>query len=192
MGRLPVEARRAQLIEKGMALFAENSFDKLSTEALAKEAGVSKALLFHYFGSKRGFYVATIRQMAGLLADATEPEADRAFVDALRGSLEGYVAFVRDNGALYLALVRGGVGADAEVHGILDAVRLASVERVLEQANITRASARLRAALLGWVAFTETTTIAWFERRGFSERALVDLLVDTCLGVLEREGRKIR
>ena len=192
MGRLPVEARRAQLIEKGMELFAENSFDKLSTEALAKEAGVSKALLFHYFGSKRGFYVATILRMAELVADATEPDGDLAFVDTLRGSLEGYVGFVRDNGALYLALVRGGVGADAEVHGILDAVRVASVERVLEQANITRPGARLRAALLGWVAFTETTTIAWFERRGFSERALVDLLVDTCLGVLEREGRKIR
>ena len=102
------------------------------------------------------------------------------------------MTFVRDNGALYLALVRGGVGADAEVNAILDAVRLVSVQRVLAQARVARPSARLEAALLGWVAFTEATTIAWFERRGFSERALVDLLLDTCVSVLAREGRKIK
>jgi AcrR family transcriptional regulator len=190
--RLAVEERRAQLVEKGMELFAKHAFDAISTERLAKEAGVSKALLFHYFGSKHGYYVATIQRVAQLVAELTEPDPTLPLDRAVRTSLTAYVGFVREHGDLYIGMVRGGVGVDAEAHGILDAVRAVSVERVLTAGEISRPSARLRAALLGWVAFTETTTLAWFERRGFSERALVDLLLDTLFSVLEREGRKIR
>lgn len=190
MGRLAVEERRAQLLDRGLELFATTSFDAISTDEIARHAGVSKALLFHYFGSKRGYYVETIREMARLVAEATAPVRQASFEQTLRRSLEGYVAFVKDNGALYVALVRGGVGADPEVHAILDLVREASVALVLEQAAVDRPTARLKAALLGWVAFTETTTLAWFARHGFSERALIDLLIDMCLGVLEREGKR--
>lgn len=168
-------------------LFAQHSFDRLSTDQLAQEAGVSKALLFHYFGSKRGYYVETIREVAQMVAEATTPDPNLAFEPALRGALEGYVAFVKDHGALYAALVRGGVGMDPEVHGILDAVRLASVELVLDRARVKRPSARLRAALEGWVAFTETTTLRWHESGGFSQRALVDLLMDMAIAVLDRD-----
>ncbi|MEQ9504476.1 MAG: helix-turn-helix domain-containing protein [Deltaproteobacteria bacterium] len=190
--RLSTEERHRQLLERGLDLFARHSFDQLSTDQIAKEAGVSKALLFHYFGSKRGYYVATIQEVAARVAAATAPDPSLPFEPALKGALEGYVDFVKHHGALYASLVRGGVGADDEVHGILDVVRKTSVDLVVERAEIRRPSARLLAALEGWVAFTETTTLRWHADRGFSERVLVRLLMDTLLALLERELRSKR
>ena len=50
--RMPVDERRRQLLERGAELFATHSFGELSMVRIAREAGISKALLYHYFPSK--------------------------------------------------------------------------------------------------------------------------------------------
>ena len=70
--RLRPEDRRAQLIGIGLELLASRrSLDDLPVEELATAAGTSKALLFHYFGSKQGFQVA-VRS----ISDPTKLSAD--------------------------------------------------------------------------------------------------------------------
>lgn len=39
-----------------LKIFAENGYKGASTDDIVKEAGISKGLLFHYFGSKIGLY----------------------------------------------------------------------------------------------------------------------------------------
>ena len=46
--RLLVDERRAQLLALGLRLFAEHSYDEVSIDELARAAGVSKGLLYHY------------------------------------------------------------------------------------------------------------------------------------------------
>ena len=58
--RLQVDIRRQQLLELGLELFAHQTYDGLSIDEIAKRAGVSKGLLYHYFPSKRAFYVAAV------------------------------------------------------------------------------------------------------------------------------------
>jgi AcrR family transcriptional regulator len=53
-------ARREALLETGLRLFSANAFDELSMDDVAAEAGVAKGLLYYYFGSKRGYYVAVV------------------------------------------------------------------------------------------------------------------------------------
>lgn len=83
-GRPPAADTAARILDAAEALFAEAGFAAASMEAIASRAGVSKANLFHHFGSKRGLYLAVVRRAcAGLppllqAADAgTAPVAER-------------------------------------------------------------------------------------------------------------------
>src|SRR6185503_5290765 len=60
--RLPVDERRAQLLELSTRLFAAHSFAELSMARIAREAGISKALLYHYFPSKQDLFLATLAE----------------------------------------------------------------------------------------------------------------------------------
>jgi AcrR family transcriptional regulator len=74
--RLQVDERRRQLLELGTELFARHSFGELSMARIAREAGISKALLYHYFPSKQDYFVATLQQAAEEVRRRPEPDPD--------------------------------------------------------------------------------------------------------------------
>lgn len=48
--------KQDRMINAALKIFALNGYQKASTDDIVKEAGISKGLLFHYFGSKAGVY----------------------------------------------------------------------------------------------------------------------------------------
>ncbi|MCA1690460.1 MAG: TetR/AcrR family transcriptional regulator, partial [Actinobacteria bacterium] len=56
--RLQIDERRRQLLDAGAALFAERAYEEISMREIAGAAGVSKALLYHYFPSKTDLFTA--------------------------------------------------------------------------------------------------------------------------------------
>lgn len=50
------EEKKSKLINSAMKEFGANSYEKASTNAIVKEAGISKGLLYHYFDSKEALY----------------------------------------------------------------------------------------------------------------------------------------
>lgn len=48
--------KQDRMINAALKIFAVNGYQKASTDDIVKEAGISKGLLFHYFGSKAGVY----------------------------------------------------------------------------------------------------------------------------------------
>ncbi|MCH5280022.1 MAG: TetR/AcrR family transcriptional regulator [Lachnospiraceae bacterium] len=48
--------KQDRMINGALKIFAQNGYNKASTDDIVKEAGISKGLLFHYFGSKAGLY----------------------------------------------------------------------------------------------------------------------------------------
>jgi AcrR family transcriptional regulator len=68
------DRRRRQLLERGAELFATHSYAELSMATIAREAGISKALLYHYFASKQEFFVATLQQGAEEIVGVTQPD----------------------------------------------------------------------------------------------------------------------
>src|SRR4051812_41198050 len=55
--RLSAEDRRKQLVGIGLMMLRTQPIHELSIDAVAAEAGISRGLLFHYFPTKRDFYV---------------------------------------------------------------------------------------------------------------------------------------
>src|SRR2546429_6237276 len=88
--RLDLDARREQLMRVGLELFSTNSYDAVSIDEIAARAGISKGLLYHYFPSKREFYVAGVRAAAAQLRDVVEPDPELSPPERLRGPLEAY------------------------------------------------------------------------------------------------------
>lgn len=53
---LPEDSKKNSILNAAMTEFT-NGYEKTSTDAIVKSAGVSKGLLFHYFGSKKDLFV---------------------------------------------------------------------------------------------------------------------------------------
>ena len=58
--RLDVDERRRRLLDLGADLFARHAYDELTMATIAREAGISKALLYHYFPGKQAYFAATL------------------------------------------------------------------------------------------------------------------------------------
>ena len=52
------EKRRDDILNSALKEFASQGYDKASTNIIAKEAKMSKALMFHYVGSKKDLFLA--------------------------------------------------------------------------------------------------------------------------------------
>jgi len=182
--RLGVQERRDQLLELGINAFGARSYDDVSIDDVAGEAGISKGLLYHYFPTKRDFYVATIEVVAKRLADAVHfPEETRPLLRLSRG-LEAYFRFVRDHGAAYASLMRCGIGADSTTLRIVEATRAEISERFLEVIPKERITPLTRLTIRGGIGFVEATSLAWIDFPSVSEEELVGLWATTLVGFM--------
>jgi AcrR family transcriptional regulator len=180
--RLQVEERRRQLLELGTRLFAEHSYDELSMARIAREAGISKALLYHYFPSKREFFVATLQQAADEVARRTEPQPDAPPMEALAGSLDAFLAWIEENAVAYSKLMEAGV---TEVRELIAEVRDRTADRILHGLGFGEPPpARARAAVRGWLWFMDSACLDWLEHRDMERSELRDLLLGTLEGAV--------
>ena len=186
--RLQVDERRSQLLELGLQLFAEHSYDELGIDDIARAAGISKGLLYHYFPSKRDYYVEVVRRAAGLLLERTEVAAVDVSAESLHHGLDAYLDFVEQHARSYVALVRGGVGSDPEVVQLLEDTRRTIAERILSKLSSDEPSALLRAALRGWIGMVEAASLDWLERRDLPRAQLRELLAQMLLAALAAAG----
>src|SRR5690349_23860940 len=91
--RLAPAQRREQLLDLGVRLLATRSLDELSIDLLAEEAGISRGLLYHYFGNKHAFHQAVVRRAADDLITQTAPPAEGEPAERLLVSMAAYVDY---------------------------------------------------------------------------------------------------
>ena len=170
--RLNPEARRAQLIALGVEMLATRTLDELSVELIARKAGISRGLLFHYFASKQEFHVEVARAAAAEMIRRTEPDLALPPVEALRVALDAFMAYVEENPDNYKSLVRGAASGDSEMRAIFDATRATMAQRivaVVDQLGFAL-SARASLAVHGWVAYVEECVVRWIADPGGVDR----------------------
>jgi len=85
------EARRRELAEVALRLWAERGFDQTSVAAIAEQAGVAKGTFYLYFESKEALLLEVLRRnslLPEILALARDLES-RSFEQAVRGFVRG-------------------------------------------------------------------------------------------------------
>jgi AcrR family transcriptional regulator len=186
--RLQVDERRRQLLELGARLFATHSYAELSMAKIAREAGISKALLYHYFPSKQDFFVATLHQGADEIARRTEPDPDLPPFEALAASLDGFLGWIEENETAYRKLIES-VGSVPEVKELVDGIRDATSARILEGLGAgDPPPPKTRAAARGWLWLMDGVILDWLEHRDMSRAEVRDLLLASLAGSLSAAG----
>jgi AcrR family transcriptional regulator len=91
-------ARRKQILETALSLFARQGFDGTSTKQIAQEAGIAEGLIFHYFPSKEHLLAAmlgTQHSYRGELLELLSGAEDRPAAEVLRQLAAGALARFR-------------------------------------------------------------------------------------------------
>jgi AcrR family transcriptional regulator len=186
--RLHVDERRRQLLELGTELFARHSFGELSMARIAREAGISKALLYHYFPSKQDYFVATLTEAAEEVRRRTEPDPDLPPAEALAGSLDAFLAWIEENQVAYRKLVES-AGSVPEVGALINEVRDRTSARILEGIGAgDPPPPRLRAAARAWLWFMDGAILDWLEHQDLERGELRDLLLGSLAGSMMAAG----
>ena len=184
--RLENDERRRRLLELGARLFTEHAYDEISMSQIARAAGISKALLYHYFPSKRDYFVATLAGGAEDLRRRVEPSPSLPPAEALAASVDAYLAWIEDNADAYEKLFRS-AGAVAEVRELVDGVRTSTADRIVEGIGATD-NARARTAVRGWLWFMDGACLDWIAHRDLERAELQGLLLGTLAGALMAAG----
>jgi AcrR family transcriptional regulator len=189
--RLSPEQRRAQLVAIGVAFLAEHPLDELTIDELAARAGVSRALIFHYFDSRQGVERAIVTTARDSLLLASEPRAELAPRERVHDTLLRIAGFVREHSGTFSSLIRGVASGAAEVRAIVDESRELNAQRLLEAfTELGNADTpALRVALRAWVAFTEDTLLELIVDRRADDEAVVEFLEQTLDGVVAAAAR---
>ncbi|MDT7846455.1 TetR/AcrR family transcriptional regulator [Streptomyces justiciae] len=178
-------ARRAELIAIGRRLFADTSYDALSMDDIARQAHVAKGLIYYYFQSKRGYYLAIIQDSVADLVTFAASGLQLPQLDRVQRTIDSYLRYAEHNQAAYRTVVSGGVGFDTEVHAIRDGVREAIVATIAEGAyGRTDIAPLARMGLLAWVCSVEGATLDWIDRPELPRDTMRELLVKTLGGAM--------
>jgi AcrR family transcriptional regulator len=186
--RLAVDERRRRLLELGADLFTRFAYDELSMARIAREAGISKALLYHYFPSKQAYFAATLEQQAAELAALTQPDPSLPPAEQLASSLDAFLAFVEANADAYAKLQQS-AGSVPEVRELIERVRDETAARILAGIAPGRTPPpELRAVVRGWLWFMDGLVLDWIEHRDLTRAEVSDLLLGTLVGTAAAAG----
>ncbi|WP_244190524.1 TetR/AcrR family transcriptional regulator [Streptomyces caeruleatus] len=70
--------RERQIIDVAVEEFGRHGYARVSVAAVAARAGISKPLIYSYFDSKDGLYVACVHHVGALLADSVAAARSRS------------------------------------------------------------------------------------------------------------------
>lgn len=147
--RVPRPERERQMLEVAGRLFAAQGYHATSMDEIAAGVGITKPMLYAYFGSKHGLYLEYIRQAAEQLFERllSAAPAELPVQQRLVLGLEAFLAFVDERRDGWTMLFQQASTQDAPLAGEVAArrERLAAVAtRMLSE--IARQRGGLQAA----------------------------------------------
>ena len=186
--RLSAEDRKKQLVKIGLMMLRDKPIHELSIDEIAGEAGISRGLLFHYFPSKRDYYLAVIGAAGRRLLRVTKPDETLAPEQQLREMLVQFVAFITRRRTAYISFVRGAAGGDDFAVKVYDETRAGLTKRILtylgtpEVADEPTSREYLR--IHAWLSYTEDLAIEWSGLAESDRPYTADALIDHSIEAL--------
>lgn len=160
--------RQDAMINGAIKIFAKEGYQRASTDVIVKEAGISKGLLFHYFGNKRNLYSFVIQysaryQMMEIGKGISEREKN--LFERIRLTEENKIRMLRRYPYLDLLLISAGKEVDSEVKEEAEKWSHAAQQACLEIWNAADA-----ALLRGNLTMNEATDIVMLCMEGYKNR----------------------
>lgn len=187
--RLDHDERRAQILACARRLFSERNYDAVSTSEIAREAGVARGLLNHYFGTKRELYLEVVRSLVRMPSNPVPLEAPgRGIEVVIEDSVDRWLVMLGRNRGTWLAAIGArGLGRDPEVEAIMDEAREQAADRLIEALQTyeaAQAPPELRALIRAYSGFAEAASVQWLERGRLSRAQVKAMLVQGFLTIV--------
>ena len=161
--RLSPDDRRSELLALGAEVFGQRPYDEVRIDEIAERAGVSRALMYHYFPDKRAFFAAVVRAEGERLFEATNtaPEPGQSLFDQVRAGVMAYLRYDEEHPHGAWAAYMGMGRSDPVLRGIEDIDNDRQANRLLARlteavggALDSKVERDLRITIYGWLAFT--------------------------------------
>jgi AcrR family transcriptional regulator len=188
--RLATDARREQLLRAGVKLLRVRTPDEISINDVARRAGISRGLLYHYFEDKDAFVVAVLEQASEELRQAFRGNLQLSARERIEAAIDAFIAFAEAHAAGFRAVLTGAV-ANRDVAALIERTRerdldafVAGVVATTADPAGARHSNVLRAALDAHMHFMEGAIVRWLARREITREQLRDLVLRALDGTL--------
>jgi AcrR family transcriptional regulator len=185
--RLPPGARRRQIIDAAHRLISERGDAEISTADVAQAAGVTRALVHHYFRGIDELLDAVTQQLvASLLPGSPDAGTEIPVQQRVPHNVAAFLDMIEANRGVWLAAMAARTGTSGSPGP--DLLREAFLERILaNNTDLITDTPWARLCLAGYVAFSEAIARRWLlgeASREQAQRALTDTLLRMLLEII--------
>lgn len=186
--RLPRAEREQQLLDIAHARFAEDGYGAVTMDAVAAAAGVTKPLLYAYFGNKERLYRACMERAGEAMLAAVGAAVARSSgpAEALRDGLKAFFAFVDGDRDAWRVLFDETLPAGGELARSVNVYRDRLLELVAQtqlalipEHNRERAATEVEALSNALLGASEALARWWLRTGAMPPAEAAELLVAT-------------
>ncbi len=183
----PEEPGRQKILDAARSLFGERGYDATSIADIGERAGISKSVLYHYFGSKAGVYRTLIehdgRALIDVVAAAVPPPG--VITPRLRPGLDAFLNYLSNHPDTWKLMTRD-PPADAQLRALHEQI-YGTVSATLRDLLARPGDAETKPNAVELVAHSVRTFAAWWQEHPEVPREqVVDALVDIAAAAAHR------
>jgi AcrR family transcriptional regulator len=173
------------LVDAGARAFAELSFDDVTMEDVAHAAGVSRALLYRHFASKRDLFAAVYQRAADQLLANTKLDPDIGLVEQVRVGLDVHLDYFLANRAAVLAANRTLAG-DPTIQAIINDELSVLRARMLDFVAVPAARRQVvSSVLISWLVFVRALSVDWLIEPSCTRDELREVCTNALVAALQ-------
>jgi AcrR family transcriptional regulator len=176
--RLAPDARREEILEHARKLFGARSYAAVSASEIARAAGVTPALVSHYFpGGKREIFLTLVAQLTENVLETVRGDPAKPLRARVAATIESWLDWLDANRETWLATAaQGDYIADPELQALVDAARDGTVNRLIsDYPDALKDDRPTRLMLRNWLGFNRASSRSWLN--GKATRAETALLL---------------
>ncbi|CAM05530.1 TetR family transcriptional regulator [Saccharopolyspora erythraea NRRL 2338] len=138
--RLPRAERERQILAVAEEVFARDGYQDTSMDDIAQRVGLSKPMLYEYFGSKEGLLLACLEKAKRELLESTMRAAEKAVgpEQLLHDCLLSFFRFGEEHAQAWALLRNESAVPSSSVHTELESIRLQQTELTASLMRVAR------------------------------------------------------
>ena len=174
--RVSPEDRQDELLDATVRVFERHEFQDVNVTAIAKEAGISMGLLYHYYPDCQALFVAAFERLARNVVRACLAGANGDGFRFVRSSLEAYFDYATRHPATVRVILRPARVA-AGLEGMNDQLNEQMATLLTRVLSLDSGDVNAAVGLRAWLAYVDASILAMLsgtalERERFTATAL--------------------
>jgi len=161
--RLDPDVRRNEILAAAREVFRTRPYGAVSITAIADHAGVSRALVTHYFGGKRELFLATLQEYGSLDGLIPRTDLELPVEEMVAHNVDAWLDFMAEHRELVYAMTSvSSLDRDPEVAQVIDDLREATVDRMLvNHFGSAEVPEPIRIVLRGYTGLAQVGVADW-------------------------------